>query len=195
VRALLEALGAAELAPWLTAWPAAAHEPPQAPRAAALPVLEWLPAAVRAAPAFSAPLCAALQAAAAGLAWHRSYTPADVTAGAIEARFLDRYGWCELQGPRALGERYSGALACGFLLLGPDVHYPAHCHEAEELYLPLSGSAAWRRGEALWHERKPGALIHHASLEPHAMRTGTDPLLALYLWRGRNLAGSARLHR
>ena len=191
VRALLNSLDAPALAPWRAAWPAAPPDPPSvravAPHAGALPVLAWLPAAARTAPAFSAPVCAELLAVAARLAWHRTYTQADVSSGAIEALFLERYGWCELLRGRAL--------ACGFLLLGPGVHYPAHHHQPEELYLPLSGTAEWQQGDGVWRERPAGALIHHAALEPHAMRTGSDPLLALYLWRGSDLATHARLDR
>ncbi len=86
-------------------------------------------------------------------------------------------------------------IACGFLILGPSTHYPRHRHEAEEIYLPLSGTAAWQQGDAGWQDRAPGALIHHASEEPHAMRTRGSPLLALYLWRSDNLAQKARLDR
>jgi hypothetical protein len=78
-------------------------------------------------------------------------------------------------------------------MLGPATHYPRHRHEAEEWYLPLSGTAAWQQGDADWRDRPPGTLIHHAGNEPHAMRTGAGPLLALYLWRSANLAQKARL--
>jgi hypothetical protein len=78
-------------------------------------------------------------------------------------------------------------------MLGPFTHYPRHRHDAEEIYLPLSGAAEWQQGDAVWRERLPGTLIRHAGGEPHAMRTGAGPLLALYLWRGANLAQKAQL--
>jgi len=125
--------------------------------------------------------------------WRQTYGQADVASGAIAADFLARYGWFELIGPRA--GRHSNRMACGFLLLGPDTHYPFHSHEAEELYLPLSGTADWRQAmgdsNGEWRQRVPGALIHHAPFEPHAMRTDADPLLALYLWRGGNVRAEA----
>ena len=80
-------------------------------------------------------------------------------------------------------------------MLGPATLYPHHRHEAEEIYVPLSGTAAWQRGDAIWREHPPGTLIHHLSEEPHAMRTGEEPLLALYLWRSSDLAQKARLDR
>jgi hypothetical protein len=161
-----------------------------------LPVLQWLPHAARAAPTFSEPLCALLSNAASDLEWRQTYTLADVTSGAIALDFLDRYGWCELIGPHAA--LASDRMACGFLLLGAETHYPSHTHEAEELYLPLSGTASWRQDQGErkgeWQQRVPGTLIHHAPFEAHAMRTAADPLLALYLWRGSNLSAGASLH-
>jgi hypothetical protein len=64
---------------------------------------------------------------------------------------------------------------------------------AEELYVPISGEAQWRRGDATWREQPPGALIYHASGESHAMRTRQAPLLALYLWRCGDLAQKSEL--
>jgi Dimethlysulfonioproprionate lyase len=55
--------------------------------------------------------------------------------------------------------------------------------------------ASWQQGEGVWRKRRPGTVIHHASDEPHAMRTGAQPLLALYLWRSANLDQKAHLLR
>jgi mannose-6-phosphate isomerase-like protein (cupin superfamily) len=182
-RALLAALRAPLLTQFLGEWPTRSSARSVAPQS--LPVLRWLPAAREAAPPFSARFIDALVACAAALAWRRSYTVAE--AGTA---FLDNYGWCEFLG--ISGPSRSERLACGVLLLGPNLIYPAHRHEAEEIYVPLAGTAAWQRG-GLWTERAPGAVIHHARNEPHAMRTGTVPLLALYLWRSENLAQKSRL--
>ena len=69
----------------------------------------------------------------------------------------------------------SEAIACGVLLLGPDTEYPAHSHQAEELYLPLAGHAWWRSGQSDWRLRPPGQWIHHPSWTTHAMRTAAGP--------------------
>jgi Dimethlysulfonioproprionate lyase len=79
------------------------------------------------------------------------------------------------------------------LLLGPDTIYPAHHHEAEEIYMPLSGVAAWKQGSGGWKEKTPGTVIHHVPRESHGMRTSASPLLALYLWRSDNLAQKSQL--
>jgi hypothetical protein len=134
----------------------------------------------------------ALCGSAASLAWRQTYSVAEVG-----AHFLRNYGWAEILSPRARPTA-TPQISCGVLVLGPDTFYPPHRHEAEEIYLPLAGTAEWRQGDddASWRRRSPGTLIHHSSEEPHAMRTGDEPLLAMYLWRSADLRQGARLdHR
>jgi len=59
----------------------------------------------------------------------------------------------------------------------------------------LAGTASWQQGDGRWRERLPRTVIHHASHEPHAMRTGARALLALYLWRSANLHQKSQLDR
>jgi hypothetical protein len=184
-RKLLESLQEPALAPFLADWPRASRQ--RSITASHLPVLRWLPEIARDAAPFGFDLVAAVYRAAPSLAWRQTYTAKD-----LDRAFLDNYGWSEILGG-GNGALASERIACGFLILGPSTHYPRHRHEAEEIYLPLSGTAAWQQGDAGWQDRAPGALIHHASEEPHAMRTGGSPLLALYLWRSDNLAQKARL--
>ena len=184
IKQLLESLQQPALVPFLSDWP-----PAYVHRAVArcdLPVLRWLPQIAGDRAAFGIDLVAALARTAPSLAWRQTYGEKD-----IDRAFLDNYGWSEILG--GSGPFASERIACGFLILGPFTHYPSHRHAAEEIYLPLSGTAAWRQGDAVWRERSPGIPIHHSSEEPHAMRSGTNPLLALYLWRGGNLAQKARL--
>ena len=44
-----------------------------------------------------------------------------------------------------------------------------------------------------WRLRAAGDVIHHASNVSHAMRTGGEPLLAFYLWRGGPLAARSTI--
>ena len=120
------------------------------------------------------------------LDWRQTYTEAD-----FGQRFLDNYGWSEWIGER--GAFVSDEIACGVLLLGPDTEYPAHSHEAEELYLPLAGCALWRAGASDWRLRAPGERIHHPSWTVHAMRTAREPLLAAYIWRAGDLSAKSRI--
>jgi mannose-6-phosphate isomerase-like protein (cupin superfamily) len=184
IKRLLESLHESALAPFLAEWPESTETRMQA--AADLPVLRWLDSVCRDGAVFGVDLVAAVCRASPRLTWRQTYTEKD-----IGRAFLDNYAWCAIvsrEGPLA-----SDRIACGFLLLGPQVHYPSHRHPAEEMYLILSGMAAWQRGAGAWTERAPGALIHHAGDEPHAMRTTASPLLALYLWRGAHIARAAAL--
>jgi hypothetical protein len=193
-RRLLGSLTAPPLAPFLAEWPrpeslfTSGSADSGVPRATlpSLPVLQWLPRIACAADVCDAELIAALCRAAPLLEWRQTYT-----AGEIGVEFLQNYAWCEILGPKAL--QPSLRIACGFLLLGPHTLYPRHRHAAEEIYLPLSGTAQWQQGDGDWRRRAPGALIHHLGEEPHAMRTADAPLLALYLWRGADLSRHAQL--
>jgi hypothetical protein len=184
IKELLESLQQPSLAPFLAEWPRTGER--RETLASSLPVLRWIPEIARDAEAFGIDLKGAVCRDAALLSWRQTYTADD-----LDAAFLDNYGWSEIFGLG--GPLPSERIAAGFLLLGPSTHYPRHRHEAEEMYLPLSGTAAWQQGDAAWRERPPGTLIHHARDEPHAMRSGARPLLALYLWRSANLAQKARL--
>jgi len=184
IKELLESLERPVLAPFLADWP---HRYDARPCVAApLPVLRWLAPMDLADPTFAGELVAALCQAAPSLAWRQTYTAQD-----LGQTFVDNYGWSEIIG--GSGPFISERIACGFLILGPATLYPRHRHHAEELYLLLRGTAAWQQGGVVWREQSPGDLIHHAGDEPHAMRTGDEPLLALYVWRGINVAGKARL--
>lgn len=181
---LLENMHLPALQPFLSEWPQPA--PRRASQASSLPVLHYLPLLRAGAPPFSEAMVDALTGKAASVAWRRSYSSPSVS-----AQFLDNYGWTEFVG--LTGPLAGKQLACGVLLLGPDTTYPAHHHEAEEIYVPLSGKAAWKQGGGDWREQHPGTVIHHAPQESHAMRTGSAPLLALYLWRSDNLAQKSQL--
>jgi hypothetical protein len=184
IKELLQALREPALGDFLAEWPHTAE--PRAVTAFPLPVLRWLPQIAGDSEAFAVDLVAVVCRAAPSLAWRQTYTAKD-----LDRAFLDNYGWSEIVG--LSGPFASERIACGFLLLCPSTHYPRHRHEAEEIYVPLRGTAAWQQGDSVWRDRPPGTAIHHASNEPHAMRTGQSPLLALYLWRSENLAQKARL--
>ena len=112
-----------------------------------------------------------------GFRWGQTYTAADFGQG-----FIDNYGWLEVFGTR--GHFVQGEIAAGVLLLGPHIVYPDHHHVAEEFYIPLTGGTEWRMGDAAFRLRAAGEVVRHASNVSHAMRTGDDPLLAAYFWRG-----------
>jgi hypothetical protein len=182
VRLQFSALPAA--APFFADWPDFAVARATQPRR--LPVCRWLASLEPLASPETRALVREFVAASEILEWRQTYSAAD-----FGPEFLERYGWTELVGLR--GPIGSEKVACGFLMLGPDIEYPAHAHEAEELYLPLAGEALWMRGEHGFVKRAPGAIIEHSAWMPHAMKTLGDPLLALYVWRGGNLSAKSRI--
>lgn len=113
--------------------------------------------------------------------WGQTYTASD-----FGKDFVDNYGWLEVFGTR--GHFANDNVAAGFLILGPNLTYPDHHHIAEEIYIPLTGGTKWRMGDGGFGIRAAGEVIHHASNVNHAMRTGEEPLMALYIWRGGPLA-------
>jgi hypothetical protein len=134
----------------------------------------------------TAPLVAAIVGAAAALEWRQTYGPED-----FGPEFLRGYGWSELIGLR--GPIASDAVAMGVLLLGPGITYPPHAHQAEEIYIPLSGTALWQAGDAPFAPHPPGTVILHHSWQPHATTTVDQALLALYVWRGGDLAAKSQI--
>jgi hypothetical protein len=184
-RQLVRSLSLPTLAPFLADWPEAQAATREVARSS-LPVLRWLPAIAADERGFATSLIADLCRVAWSLEWRQTYASHE-----IGSDFLQNYGWTELMGQRAPIE--ASLVACGFLLLGPSTHYPRHGHEAEEVYVPLSGTARWQQRDAVWREKPPGTLIHHGRNEPHAMHTGAEPLLALYLWRSEQLNQKASL--
>jgi Dimethlysulfonioproprionate lyase len=183
LRTLLERVGS-QAKPFLTDWPRELIARPVVARP--LPVVASLQGLSRFAAPATRMLVDEIAAQAAELDWRQTYSHAD-----FGQRFLNNYGWSEWIGQR--GAFMSDRVACGVLLLGPDTEYPAHSHEAEELYLPLAGRAFWRAGNSDWRLREPGTWIHHPSWTIHAMRTGAEPLLAAYVWRAGDLSAKSRI--
>jgi quercetin dioxygenase-like cupin family protein len=108
--------------------------------------------------------------------------------------FLENYGYAVIAGPAdgPPGLVLEPRLAVGVLVLGPGAHYPLHEHPAVEIYCPLTSEGEWWKGAGPWRRESPAAAVYHAPHVPHAMRAGSTPLLAVYLWSG-DLATHAML--
>lgn len=174
VRAAFDEVAVAQ--PFLVEWPDVG--PLRDVQPESLPVCQWLSTMGKAG------IMGALQEAAPSLRWQQTYGVGD-----FGADFLHGYGWSEFIGLR--GPIPSTQIACGVLLLGPHIIYPAHAHAAEEVYLPIFGQAEWQQGDGALTRVPVGQPIHHAPWVPHAMRVGAEPLAALYLWRGGDLAAKS----
>ncbi|TIS57722.1 MAG: transcriptional regulator [Mesorhizobium sp.] len=151
-----------------------------------LACLRQLDRIVELAPESARPLARLLAERRGDLRWGQTYSAAD-----FGKTFVENYGWLEVFGTR--GHFVNDEVAAGLLILGPDIVYPDHHHVAEEIYIPLTGGTEWRMGESGFRLRDAGKVIHHASNVNHAMRTGKEPLLALYIWRGGPLAAKSTI--
>lgn len=134
-------------------------------------------------PSEHAELLAAVVAASRDIEWRRSYTEEQVGAD-----FLQRYGYFELLGPT--GHYIDHATRAYLGYWGPELYYPWHTHQAEELYFVVAGSAEFEFGDGR-AKRSVGETQMHTSYEPHAMRTTAcgGGILNLVLWRGEGLSG------
>jgi mannose-6-phosphate isomerase-like protein (cupin superfamily) len=113
--------------------------------------------------------------------WGQSYGEDD-----FGPDFINNYAYLEILGTR--GHFRSDTVACGLLMIGPNTAYPAHRHTAEEIYVIVSGTAAWMKAGSDYEKLSPGTVVHHPSQIVHAMRTDTEPLVVIYIWRGGDLA-------
>jgi hypothetical protein len=96
--------------------------------------------------------------------------------------FYDGHTNALVAGPSGLEERED--VWVGISLMAPHVRYPDHRHHPEEVYVSLAGGSWWNENME-WTTPGPGGLIYNNSNVMHAMRTETQPLLAIWcLWVG-----------
>ena len=128
------------------------------------------------------PLAEAILARTATVPWRRSFSYDDAPS---MKGFLEGYAVACLAGPDIPGFRCgcrSETVTFGLTLQAPHLDYPAHAHKAVELYCVIGGAADWQQGERDWRQLSSGDFTRHGPHEPHAMRTGEDPLLAFFAW-------------
>ena len=131
-----------------------------------------------------AALLAALSEFSGRLNWMQMYTAED-----FGQDFLDDYAHVELIGPE--GHFMSDEIAAGLVVYGPGLDYPDHWHVAEEIYIPLTHDGLWSADGAPLAARKAGSFIFHQSNMRHAIRAGSAPLVALWVWRNGDLRQKA----
>ncbi len=101
------------------------------------------------------------------------------------AGYMANYAYCVIAEPDGLLKAED--ILVSLLLIGPKRLYPAHAHEAEEVYHLLAGPSHWWREGEDWQTRSPGALVHHRPWRTHATKTGKSSLLAIASWYGNPL--------
>jgi hypothetical protein len=118
------------------------------------------------------PLADALQTLEPALRWYTR--PGDSSAS---ANFAQGHANAMLVGPSGLEQRSDAWV--GISLLAPMVRYPDHKHPPQECYLLLS-PGQFRQGDAPWFEPGTGGMLFNPPGIRHAMRSGPQPLLAVW---------------
>ena len=96
--------------------------------------------------------------------------------------FKGGYAFAEIIGEQGL--IFSENIRIGLFLQKPHVNYPLHAHEAEELYIILSGTARWKIDKKMFSVI-PGSIVKHQSCQDHATFTEEETLFALWIWTGK----------
>ena len=96
--------------------------------------------------------------------------------------YLDNFGYVQLLGPNSIVE-HSG-VRVGIGVWGPHLHYPAHHHEAEELYHVLAGEPLFSGHDGNRRATRPGDAVHHEPWQVHIQDFGAKPTVLLYCWTG-----------
>ncbi len=109
------------------------------------------------------------------LGWYRR------TGLATGPEFADGHANAIVVGPGGLVERND--VMIGFTVMAPDVLYADHHHPPEEVYLVLS-PGSWRQTDGPWHEPGIGGIVYNPPDVVHSMRSGPDPLLAVWMLPG-----------
>lgn len=114
--------------------------------------------------------------------WRQTYTAEEVGED-----FLANYAYVELAGPS--GHYHCDTVRIFYGWWGPELLYPWHDHDAEEIYYILAGHAVFESDGLPTERLGPGDTRHHTSRQNHAMTTTDSAILALALWRGDGMDG------
>jgi mannose-6-phosphate isomerase-like protein (cupin superfamily) len=121
------------------------------------------------------------------LRWEQSYRKQDAL---VPQAMLDGYGFAEIIGQR--GPFISDRIRAGIAVWGPGIVYPRHQHQAEEVYILLSGSVEFKVGDSAELGRGAGDVVFVESNTPHGFRTTDQALVVCYLWQAGDLRQVSR---
>jgi len=116
------------------------------------------------------------------LRWEQSYRKQDAL---VPDAMLDAYGFAEIIGLR--GPFVSDRIRAGIAIWGAHLDYPQHQHQAEEIYVLLSGSAEFSFAGNAAQTRRAGDVVFVESNRRHGFRTGEECLVVYYLWQAGDL--------
>jgi mannose-6-phosphate isomerase-like protein (cupin superfamily) len=116
------------------------------------------------------------------LHWEQSYKKEDEV---VPDAMLEGYAFAEIIGKR--GPFVSDQIRAGIGVWGPDILYPRHRHQAEEIYIVVAGAAEFKLGAAEKARRSAGDVVYVESNTPHGFRTTDQNLVVYYLWQAGDL--------
>lgn len=116
------------------------------------------------------------------LRWEQSYKKED---GVVSDAMLAAYGFVEILGKQ--GPFVSNAIRAGIGIYGPNIEYPMHRHQPEEIYVVLAGEADFMIGAADGIRKTAGDVVLMKSNTPHGFRTTDEAFVIFYLWQGGDL--------
>ena len=116
------------------------------------------------------------------LRWEQSYRKQD---GLVPDAMLEGYAFAEIIGKQ--GPFVSDRIRAGIGIYGPDIAYPKHQHQAEEIYIVLAGGAEFKIGEADEARYETGDVVSVESNTWHGFRTCDQTLVIYYLWQAGDL--------
>ena len=122
-------------------------------------------------PADLAQLARAVRTLSSQIAWRRR-------SGGDDA-FENGHANADLVGTSELALEQRDDVWIGLSLMAPGITYPDHHHLPEEVYLVLSGGE-WRQNASPWHAPGLGGIVYNRPDIVHAMRSGHEPLLAVW---------------
>ena len=97
------------------------------------------------------------------------------------ANIMEGHANAMVVGPGGLETRDD--VQVGICLLAPNVRYPDHCHKPEETYLCLTPGAFRHGDDGDWFSPGVGGSFYNHPDMLHAMRSGEQPLLAVWCLR------------
>ena len=116
------------------------------------------------------------------LHWEQSYRKQD---GVVPDAMLEGYAFAEIIGKQ--GPFVSDRIRAGIGIYGPDIQYPRHQHQAEEIYIVLAGGAEFKIGDAEEARYETGDVVSVKSNTWHGFRTCDQILVIYYLWQAGDL--------
>jgi hypothetical protein len=147
-----------------------------------LPAADFLTAAITTSTTRGGELLRLLEHHRTRLRWEQSYRQQDEL---VPQAMLDGYGFAEIIGQR--GPFVSDRIRAGIAVWGPGIVYPRHQHQAEEVYILLSGSAVFRVGDSDELGRGAGEAVFVESNTMHGFHTNDQALVVYYLWQAGDL--------